>query len=97
MLITVNDNESKAAGGDMMIVLAQQIKGDGTLASHMHDHDNGTYSVRIRIHWAGATVIRVKNAAKKENTCLRLKTMDTYGSSVFLMKNVWGLGGKFLN
>ncbi|KAH3793867.1 hypothetical protein DPMN_147390 [Dreissena polymorpha] len=80
----------------MMIVLAQQIKGDGKLASHMHDHDNGTYSVRIRIPWAGTTVIRVKNAAKIENTCLRLRTMDTYGTSVFSMKNVWGIGGKFL-
>ena len=90
------ENVMKSRGGDFIVVLANQIGGDGLIAGHVIDYQNGTYTGLLKIPWKGRTHVKVKFGAFHENTCLRMHSIDKFGLSVFSLRRPWGIRGKFV-
>ena len=88
-------NVPKKVGGDLFLLWAEQVKGDGRSAGIVTDNKNGTYTGEVRIYWSGNTSIKLKLGATLENYCRRRRAMIKYGNSVFALSKPWGIQGVF--
>ncbi|XP_052785103.1 NXPE family member 3-like [Mya arenaria] len=88
-------NTTKSYGGDLLVVLGYQINGDGKVVGKVVDHKNGSYTGQLELWWTGQTRVKIKIGAMFENTCLRYSAIEKYGLSVYVMKNVWGIRGRY--
>ena len=88
-------NVSKGIGGDVFIVWAEQIQGDGCVAGEVIDNKNGTYFGIIKSYWKGATRIRAKLISTVENFCIRRNAIIRYGDSAFAMLQPLAIIGTF--
>ena len=88
-------NTIKSIGGDLFILWAEQVKGDGRVAGHVTDHNNGTYFGHLEIYWTGKTYIQVKLASTLDNFCIRRQYIIRYGDSTFAMHKPIGIFAVF--
>ena len=87
----------KKVGGDLFVLWAEQVNGNGRSAGDIIDNRNGTYSGTIYVYWSGETVIKAKLGSTLENYCRRKTAMIKYGNSVFALQKPWGIQGIFQN
>ena len=84
-------NTSKTIGGDLFILWAEQVEGDGRVAGHVTDNNNGTYKGHIKIYWSGKTYIKAKLASTVDNFYIRRQSIIKYGDSAFAQKQPIGI------
>ena len=88
-------NITKTTGGDLFILWAEQVEGDGCTSGHVDDNNNGTYFGYIKLYWTGLSIIKAKLASTVENFCIRRHAITKYGDSAFAMKNPRGIKATF--
>ena len=88
-------NVTKTTGGDLFVLWAEQVEGDGCTSGHVVDHNNGTYSGYIKLFWTGRSIIKAKLASTVENFCIRRQAITKYGDVAFAMKNPHGIKATF--
>ena len=90
-------NVTKTTGGDLFVLWAEQVEGDGCTSGHVVDHNNGTYSGYIELFWTGRSIIKAKLASTIENFCIRRQAITKYGDSAFVTKEPQGIQTTFKN
>ena len=88
-------NFTKTIGGDLFILWAEQVEGDGRVAGHVTDNKNGTYLGQINIYWTGKTFIKAKLASTVDNFYIRRQAIIKYGDSAFAQKQPIGIFATF--
>lgn len=91
-------NKSKGLGGDVLFLWAKQVGGDGRVAGDMYDHGNGKYTGTLKIPWSGESSVHVKVASFLENTCLKFRSIEMYGTGAYAtMGRPGGIKATYLN
>ena len=90
-------NVAKTIGGDVFVIWAEQAGGDGRVAGHVIDNNNGSYLGIMKIYWTGVTLIKAKLLSTIENFCVRKHAILRYGDSAFAMIKPVGIMGEFQN
>ena len=88
-------NITKTTGGDLFILWAEQVEGDGCTSGQVVDNNNGTYFGYIKLYWTGLSIIKAKLASTVENFCIRKHAISKYGDSAFAMKTPRGIKATF--
>ena len=88
-------NITKTSGGDLFILWAEQVEGDGCTSGHVVDNNNGTYFGYIKLYWTGLSIIKAKLASTVEHFCIRKNAISKYGDSTFAMKIPKGIKATF--
>ena len=88
-------NITKTSGGDLFILWAEQVEGDGCTSGHVVDNNNGTYFGYIKLYWTGLSIIKAKLASTVEHFCIRTNAISKYGDSTFTMKIPKGIKATF--
>ena len=88
-------NSTKTIGGDLFLLWAEQVDGDGRVAGHVTDNKNGTYLGNIKIYWTGKTYIKAKLASTVDNFYIRRQSIIKYGDSAFAQKQPIGILATF--
>ena len=88
-------NITKTSGGDLFILWAEQVEGDGCTSGHVVDNNNGTYFGYIKLYWTGLSIIKAKLASTVEHFCIRTNAISKYGDSTFAMKIPKGIKATF--
>ena len=89
------NNNRKKTGGDVILITARQVGGDGKMTGYVNDHGNGTYTGVIDVKWRGLTNVNVILGAMIENVCLRLNALEKYENHVFTLTKGYGLRAYF--
>lgn len=69
-------NHPKRIGGDIFLLWAEQVHGDGRVAGQVIDRSDGTYNGFITMHWTGKTIIKCELGSTIENFCVRRKAFE---------------------
>ena len=97
ILVTLYDERKirRTTGGDVIVMWAEQVGGDGRISGIVLDNLNGSYTGKFKIFWAGKTAFRVKIASTAENQCLRSNALYKYGNTVYAKQKGWGIHAIF--
>lgn len=96
-IVTFNTNNmSKHEGGDVISIWANQAKGDGLVSGSVIDNGDGSYTGIIRTYWLGISSIHVKLMSSIEQTCLRYRALQKYGTVAYTAKQPNGIRASFI-
>jgi len=70
----------------VFVTRAVQDQGGVRTFGVVTDHDNGTYTAQLNIHWNGATSVYVTLMSTIENVCPGLQAIYKYGHQGFAFR-----------
>ncbi len=88
-------NKRISVGGDVMLVWAEQVDGEGRSSGIVRDNMDGSYTGHVNIYWRGRTHINANIASSAVNTCLRYNALKRYDNVVYSLQVPWGINGIF--
>ena len=89
-------NVQKNVGGDVIVLWAEKKHGNQSVAGHVVDNHDGTYTGKLRIYWIGETVIRAKLVSAFEHQCVRSNALYQYGDSNFAREEGFAIFAVFI-